>query len=213
MSDKLDGSSLVDNSVTETQLTTAFTNKVTNAYTVANLAYTQANSVLSTTSNTTITGNIFFAVGSKLGLGTLTPATTFHVNGTMMVADTIEEINVSATAMGANINFDVLNQPILYLTSNATANSTINFRGNSTSTFENYMSTGNAVTLSLMVTNGSTAYTANTVQIDSVVQTVKWAGGTVPTTGNPNSIDLYSFTLIKTAPVTYTILASQQRYS
>jgi hypothetical protein len=75
------------------------------------------------------------------------------------------------------------------------------------------MSTGNAVTLSLMVTNGSTAYTANTVQIDSVVQTVKWAGGTVPTTGNPNSIDLYSFTLIKTAPVTYTILASQQRYS
>jgi hypothetical protein len=213
MSDKLDGSSLVDNSVTETQLDTAFTNKVTNAYTVANLAYTQANSVLSATSNTTITGNVFFAVGSKLGLGTLTPATTFHVNGTMMVADTIEEINVSATAMGANINFDVLNQPILYLTSNATANSTINFRGNSTSTFENYMSTGNSVTLSLLVTNGSTAYTANTVQIDSVVQTVKWAGGAAPTFGNANSIDLYSFTLIKTAPVTYTILASQQRYS
>ena len=78
---------------------------------------------------------------------------------------------------------------------------------------ENFLSTGQSITSTAMITNGATAYYINAIQIDSITQTVKWAGGSAPTAGNPNSVDLYSITIIKTAPLTYTILGSVQKYS
>lgn len=197
MSDTLNGSTLSDGSVTESKLETAFTTKVTNAYTSANNAYAKANTAV--TNDGTITGN-------------LTIGTNLTVGGSLIVGETLEQINVSATAMGANLNFDILTQPILYLTSSATANCTVNFRGNSTITLESALSTGNSVTVSLLNTNGSTAFKANNVQVDGVPITPKWAGGTPPSIGNAFYVDLYSFTIIKTSSLNYTIFASLQKY-
>jgi hypothetical protein len=198
MSDTLNGSSLSDNSVTESKLITTFTTKVTNAYNSANNAYAKANTAV--TNDGTITGNL--TIGTNLAVG-----------GSLIVGETIEQINVSATAMAANLNFDILTQPILYLTSSATANCTVNFRGNSTITLESFMTTGNSITVSLLNTNGATAFKANNVQVDGVPITPKWAGGVVPSIGNASSVDLYSFTIIKTASLNYTILASLQKYA
>ena len=197
MSDTLNGSSLSDNSVTESKLETAFSTKVTNAYTSANNAYAKANTAV--TNDGTITGN-------------LTIGTNLTVGGSLIVGETLEQINVSATAMAANLNFDILTQPILYLTSSATANCTVNFRGNSTITLESLMSTGQSITVSLLNTNSATAFKANNVQVDGVPITAKWAGGTPPSIGNAYYVDLYSFTIIKTASLNYTILASLQKY-
>jgi len=203
MSDKLDGGSIANSSITETQIATAFANKVTNAYNTANAAYNYANTIIiSASANTSITGNLSIESGSKL-----------IVNGTTTLSGTVENINVSSSALTANINFDVLSQSVLYLTTNASANGTINFRGSSTISLNNFLTANQVMTVSLLVTNGAAAYVANNVQIDSVLQTVKWAGGTAPTTGNPSSVDLYSFTIIKTAALTYTVLASQQKYT
>jgi hypothetical protein len=41
---------------------------------------------------------------------------------------------------------------------------------------------------------------------------VKWSGGTAPTGGNANSVDVYTYTIIKTANSTYTVLANQTQY-
>ena len=202
MADSLDGSALAANSVTETQLISTFTDKVNNAYTVANLSYAKANTTLSTSGNTSITGNISFESGARLTLNT-----------TMVVEETVEKINVSATSLGATLNYDVMTQAILYLTSNATANCGLNFRGNTTTTMESFLSTGQSITVSLLVTNGSTPYLINSVAVDSIYQLVKWAGGTIPSFGNQNSVDLYSFTIVKTAPLNYTIFGSQQKYA
>jgi hypothetical protein len=201
--------------VTETQIATAFANKVTNAYTSANLAYARANSGISTSANTTITGNMFIATGSRLGIGTLTPNVALHVNGTTIISETIEKANTAAVAFGSSspMNFDVFSQPILFFTTNSSANVAINFRANSTTTLESLLANGQSMTLTALVTNGSTPYYVTGVSIDSSPQTVKWAGGTAPTSGNPSSVDLYSFTLIKTAPITYTVLGSVQKYS
>jgi hypothetical protein len=209
MSEKLEGLAIVDYSLTETKLANSFTTKVTNAYNTANLAYARANSgILATGAN--VTGNLVFTTG-RLGLG-VTPNTLFHVQGTTTIQEVIEKVNVSATALTANLNFDILEQPILFLTTNATANGTVNFRGNSTVAVDTLLRTGQSITVSLLVTNGSIPYKANVVQVDGITRTTRWAGGSEPINGNAFAIDLYSYTIIKTGTGTFTVLASQQRY-
>jgi hypothetical protein len=51
------------------------------------------------------------------------------------------------------------------------------------------------------------------VQIDGFGRTVKYQGGSAPSSGNANSIDIYSITLVKTASNTWTVLASQTQYA
>lgn len=209
MSDKLEGLAVVNYSLEETKLANSFTTKVTNAYNSANAAYSRANSGM-LASGANVTGNLIFTTG-RLGLN-VTPNTLLHVQGTTTIQEVIEKINVSATAFSANLNFDILEQPILYLTTNATANGTVNFRGNSTVAVDTLLRTGQSITVSLLVTNGSIPYKANVVQVDGLIQTAKWAGGAEPVNGNPFAVDLYSYTIIKTGTATFTVLASQQRY-
>ena len=209
MSEKLEGLAIVDYSLTETKLANSFTQKVTNAYTTANLAYAKANTALVATGGN-VTGNLVFTTG-RLGLG-VSPNTLLHVQGTTTLQEVIEKINVSATALTANLNFDILEQPILYLTSSASANSTVNFRGNSTIAVDTLLKTGQSVTVSLFVTNAGVPYKANGVQIDGITQVPKWAGGIEPINGNAFCIDLYSYTIVKTGSATFAVFASQQKY-
>ena len=124
-----------------------------------------------------------------------------------------ESVTVTATAMATSLNFDAITQSILYYTSNATANSSINFRGNSTTSLNTMMSTGQSLSVVFMNTNGSTAYYLTSFTIDGTSVTPKWQGGTAPTSGNASSIDAYVFTIIKTASATYTVLASQTKFA
>lgn len=124
-----------------------------------------------------------------------------------------ESATVTATAMNTSLNFDAITQSILYYTTNATANATINFRGNSTTTLNSMMATGQSVSLVFLNTNGATAYYLNAFTIDGTSVTPKWQGGTAPSGGNASSIDAYVFTIIKTASATYTVLASQTKFA
>jgi hypothetical protein len=60
---------------------------------------------------------------------------------------------------------------------------------------------------------GSTAYYLNAYQVDGSAVTPKWSGGSAPTEGNASGIDVYTFTIIKTANATFTVLASQTQYA
>jgi hypothetical protein len=75
------------------------------------------------------------------------------------------------------------------------------------------MSTGQSLSVVFMNTNGSTAYYLNAFTIDGTSVTPKWHGGSAPTSGNASAIDAYVFTIIKTASATYTVLASQTKFS
>ena len=120
-----------------------------------------------------------------------------------------EEIaTVSATAATGTINFDLLTQGVLYYTTNASANFTLNFRGSGASTLNSIMAVGDSISAVFLNTNGATAYYPTVFQIDGSAVTPKWSGGTAPAAGNASSIDAYSFTIIKTAATpTYTVLA------
>lgn len=124
-----------------------------------------------------------------------------------------EVATVSATSATGTINYDVITQSVLYYTSNSGGNWTLNIRGDSTTSLNTFMSTGQSMTVVFLVTNGSPAYYNNVLQIDGSSVTPKWQGGTAPTTGNASSIDAYTYTVIKTASATYTVFASQTKFA
>jgi predicted HNH restriction endonuclease len=124
-----------------------------------------------------------------------------------------ETATVSTANATANVTINAITQSILYYTGNATANTTINITGNSTVSLNNVMANGQSVSVVFMSTQGNTAYYVNTYQIDGVAVTPKWQGNSAPTSGNARGIDVYSFTAVKTANATYTVLASQTQFA
>ena len=123
-----------------------------------------------------------------------------------------ERWTVSATAATGTINFDALNQGALFYQDNATGNWTLNIRGNSTTSLNSILTTGDTITVAFLVKTGSTAYYQTGFQIDgsSTAPNLKliWSGGTAPASGNASSWDAYSFTIIKTADATFTVLGA-----
>jgi len=125
----------------------------------------------------------------------------------------VEPTTISATAATGTINYDVATQSIVYYTTNATANWTMNFRALSSATLNSLMSTGQTITVTFMATQGATAYYNSAVTIDGTSVTPKWQSGITPNAGNANSVDTYTYAIIKTANATFTVLASQTRYA
>lgn len=119
-----------------------------------------------------------------------------------------EKVTVSATAATGTINFDADTQGIVYYTTESSADWTLNVRGSSSTTLNSKLAVGDSTTVSFLVTNGATAYKHSALTIDGSAQTVKWSGGTAPAAGNASAIDAYSFTIIKTASATYTVLGA-----
>jgi hypothetical protein len=124
-----------------------------------------------------------------------------------------ERTTIAATAATGTVNFDASTQAVLYYTTNASANWTLNVRGNSSTTLNSILSTGDAITIAFLVTQGSTAYYASAFTIDGTSVTPKWQNGTAPTAGNASSVDIYTYTIIKTASATFTVFASQTKFA
>jgi len=131
----------------------------------------------------------------------------------IVLNDAAEVTTVSATAATGTINYDITTQSVLYYTSNASANWTVNFRGSSGTSLNTLMSTGQSMTVAFLVTQGSTAYYNNVVQIDGTTTgvTTRWLGG-APTAGNASGIDSYRYLIIKTGSATFTVLASNTQF-
>lgn len=129
------------------------------------------------------------------------------------LAAALEKVTISATAATGTINYDLSTQSVLYYTSNATGNWTLNIRGNSGTTLNSMMTTGQSMTLAFLATQGSTAYYNSAVTIDGSSVTPKWFGGSAPSAGNANGIDVYTYTIIKTGSATFTALASLSKFA
>jgi hypothetical protein len=131
-----------------------------------------------------------------------------------LVVPNIDEVaTVSATAATGTINYDITTQSVLYYTTNASGNFTVNFRASSGTSLNTLMATGNNISVSFIVTNGSTAYYNSAVTVDGSSVTPKWQGGTAPTTGNASSVDVYNYVIIKTGSAAFTVLASQTKFA
>jgi hypothetical protein len=134
-------------------------------------------------------------------------------NADMKTSNILEVATISATAATGTINYDVTTQSVLYYTSNASGNFTVNFRGSSGTSLNTLMATGESLSVTFLVTNAATAYYNSAVQVDGSSVTPKWQGGTAPTSGNASSIDSYTYVLVKTGSAAFTVLATQTKFA
>ena len=166
-----------------------------------------------------VTLSIDSTVATLTGSQTLTNKTlTSPVVNTATLHNNIlkapqERTTVSATAATGTVNFDASTQGVLYYTTNASANWTLNVRGDSGTSLNSLLTTGDSITVVFLATQGSTAYYQSAFQIDGSAVTPKWQGGTTPSSGNASSIDSYSFTIIKTGSAAYTVFGSQTKFA
>ena len=130
-----------------------------------------------------------------------------------VLTNAAETTTVSATAATGTIAYYPSTQSVLYYTTNASANWTTNLTFSSGTTLNTAMTTGQSLTVAFLVTQGSTAYYNTVVQVDGTTSgvTTKWQGG-APTSGNASGIDVYTYTIIKTASATFTVLASLTQF-
>jgi hypothetical protein len=179
-------------------------------------AATSGSSVLKGSSgNTTAAtaGTDYVAPGTAT---TFTATQTFNGSTSTLAAlfkNAAEVVTVfPTTGATGTLNYDVTTQSVWYYTANATANYTMNFRASSGTSLDTAMSIGQSVTVVFLNTNGTTAYYNNAVTIDGNSVTPKYQGGTAWSSGNASGIDAYSYTIIKTASATFTVLASQTQF-
>ena len=158
----------------------------------------------------TLSATIFS--GSISG-GTISGTTITASDTVTFNASAIEEVSVVAAAAGGTVTLDAKTNSVFYYTANATGNWTLNFRGDGSTTMNTFLAVGKSTTVVFLAQQGLTAFFANAFQVDGVGVTPRWLGGSAPTGGNASSIDSYSFTIIKTAASTYTVLASQARFA
>jgi hypothetical protein len=125
----------------------------------------------------------------------------------------LEKVTTQSTALTGTVAVYVRTASVINCTSNPTANWTLNVQSTSSVFLNTAMVTGECLSLTLIVPQGSTAYYQSAMQIDGNAVTPKWAGGSAPTAGNANSVDVYAFTIIKTANATFTVLASQTKFA
>jgi hypothetical protein len=137
---------------------------------------------------------------------TFTAKQTFGT--TTKIEEVLEKITVSATAATGTINFDALTQGALYYTTDASGNWTLNVRGDSGTSLDTVMATGESLTVVFLVTQGSTAYYNSAFQIDGNAVTPKWQGGSAPTAGTASGVDVYTYAIVKTGSATFTVFAS-----
>ena len=139
--------------------------------------------------------------------GSLTISGSVAVGSALDIEEVYEKVTTQVSTTGT-ITFDTTAQAIEFYTANQTANRTINF-----SNVNANLAIGQSVTSAVLLTNGSTPYYLNVYQVDGSAVTPKWQGGSAPSAGNASSIDSYSFTIIKTADATFTVLASQTQFA
>ena len=148
-----------------------------------------------TTGNVTSSGNLTLA-------GSLTGGAIRYM---------FENANIIASSPPVTTDINVISGGIQYWTGNATSNVVANIRGDATTSMNSLLAVGQSSTIAFMLPQ-ATAYFVNFVKVDNANVTPVWQGGATVAVGNANSIDLYTFTVIKTAAATFRVFASQTRY-
>jgi hypothetical protein len=184
------------------QIKFATTASAVNELTATNAATGNAPNVSATGDDTNIDLNL-----TPKGIGRVT------FNGAGKIQQIAEKVTTEATAATGTVNYDVITQAVWNFTTDASANWTLNIRGDGSNSLDSIMDTGESITVAHAVKQGGTAYYNSAVTIDGSSVTPEWQGGSAPTSGNINSIDVYTYTVIKTGSATFTVLAAQTQFA
>ena len=193
---------IIDENANE-QIKFSTTASATNEITIANAA-AGSSPVISATGGDT---NVGITLTPKGDLGRIT------ANGETKIFGVFEGATISSTFI-TSFTYDVLTQAVYFQNVNLGANFTVNLRGNASTALNAALNTGESATVALITKQGNTTYYNTSVLVDgtSTNVTVVYQGGSAPTAGNASSNDVYTYTALKTAASTYTVLAAQTQF-
>ena len=148
------------------------------------------------------------------GGATVAGIATFH-DGADIEGFKIEDGQTAATPNG-EFNFYLADGHFFRYTGTPGADYYPNFKHSASINLNDRMNVNDVVSATLVVNSPAVTYhIANTIHIDgnatgenSYTIDTDWVGGSAPDAGNGSGYDIYSFTIIKTADKTFTILAN-----
>ena len=126
-----------------------------------------------------------------------------------------EKINVTAGKLSDNTNINLDNGMVHLFTTTETTTAIPNIM--STTGINTDVQIGEAISVTILTTAAAAGYAA-TVHIDGLPVatnggTLNWTGGSAPSDGGSSGVDIYSYTIMKTASATYTVIAAQTKTS
>ena len=123
-----------------------------------------------------------------------------------------EDCNIVANKLSAGTNIDLEDGMIHYYSTNETTTATPNIRWNSSYSLNNKMSTGEAVTVTIIYKpNGSGYYAA--LNVDGSGVTEEWNGGDAPSSAESGGYDVLTHTLIKTGNASFLCLSNVSNFA
>jgi hypothetical protein len=140
------------------------------------------------------------------------PVTTIAISSNPTLTSPKEVNTTTAGPATGTVDLDVVTSSVLIFTSDATADWTLNVRGNGATTLDSIMATGEQISVVFETPIGATAYEPTAFNVDGSAVTPLWLGGSAPT-GNINSTDVYIYTIRKTGAATFTVLGSQNKFA
>ena len=140
------------------------------------------------------------------------PVPTISISTNPTLTSPKETALISGTAANGAITIDALTAAVNIRTTDATADWTLNVRGDASQTLNSIMTTGEQISIVFESPIGATAYEPTAFYVDTVAVTPKWLGGSTPV-GNINSTDVYVYTIRKTGAATFTVIASQNKFA
>ena len=118
-----------------------------------------------------------------------------------------EKFNTTAGKLSDNTNIDLEDGMVHYFSTQETTTSTPNIRYSSSKSLNNMLSIGDAITVTIITTAAAAGYSAN-VSIDSGSRTEEWVGGSAPSAGGSDGLDIYTYNILKTGNGAYQVIVN-----
>ena len=119
----------------------------------------------------------------------------------------LERAKVTAGKLSDNANIDLENGMVHLFTTAESTTSTPNLRINSSTSVNSVMAIGDTIAVTIITTAAAAGYSAQ-LTIDGSAVTENWVGGSAPSSGGSSGVDIYNYTIIKTADATFTVVAN-----
>jgi hypothetical protein len=218
-------SNIIANTFVSANLSAQYT-QANLAFNQANAAFIQANASFNTGNSAFIQANAAFTTGNaaynqaNAAFNQANTANTIVIDSTRLASNlklniiqVLESANIFTTPITGNVNIDIGVNTSYFFSSNTIGNVTFNLRGTDTTPFDATVGLGQTASVAIALKQGAIKYRAN-VYIDGVLQTPYWLGNSSPAyaTAQQQSIDVYTYTVFKTAASTYSILAANSNF-